>query len=157
MLEPVEEAVQAFNAATEICSILGSRFLVLETPAKLVFSDKKMRSIKNFFGSISFKGLRLVWEVRRPKGKSIPPELVAFMQDNNITHCVDLSREYPAEEEFIYRVAETLEQAQALIEAGFQYVTDMNGAKLFRKRRSLAEGSWSSVKGAESCEKGVVV
>lgn len=63
----------------------------------------------------------------------------------------------PFDEEFICRVAESLEEAQALIEAGFEYVTDMSSIKLFRKRKILVDlkgGPWSSVKGAESSEKG---
>ncbi|NIQ06174.1 MAG: site-specific integrase [Candidatus Korarchaeota archaeon] len=38
-------------------------------------------------------------------------------------------------EEFTCRVAKTLDEAKELIEAGFQYVTDMDDAKLFRKRK----------------------
>ena len=37
--------------------------------------------------------------------------------------------------EYICKVAKTLEEATQLIEAGFEYVTDMNGYKLFRKRK----------------------
>jgi hypothetical protein len=33
------------------------------------------------------------------------------------------------------KTATTLEQAAQLIENGFEYVTDMNGIKLFRKRK----------------------
>ena len=33
------------------------------------------------------------------------------------------------------KVAKTLEEVTALIEAGFEYVTEMGGAKLFRKRK----------------------
>lgn len=38
-------------------------------------------------------------------------------------------------DEFHVKVAETLEEACKLIEAGFEYVTDMEGKKLFRKRK----------------------
>ena len=33
------------------------------------------------------------------------------------------------------KVAKNLEEAAGLIEAGFEYVTEMDGAKLFRKRK----------------------
>lgn len=36
-------------------------------------------------------------------------------------------------EEFTCRVAKNLEEAKELVEAGFDYVTDMDDAKLFRK------------------------
>jgi len=51
---------------------------------------------------------------------------------------------YPVDEEFIYKIAETTEDAQELIEAGFEYVTEMNSAKLFRKRKILIKGLGSS-------------
>jgi len=40
-----------------------------------------------------------------------------------------------AEDEWICKAAETVKEAQGLIEAGFQYVTEMDGVKLFRKRK----------------------
>lgn len=38
-------------------------------------------------------------------------------------------------EEFVCKVAQTLDEAKALVETGFDYVTDLNDAKLFRKRK----------------------
>ncbi len=38
-------------------------------------------------------------------------------------------------EEFHVKVAETLDEACKLVEVGFEYVTDMDGNKLFRKRK----------------------
>ncbi len=38
-------------------------------------------------------------------------------------------------DEFTCRTAQTLEEAEELIEAGFDYVTEMNGYRLFRKRK----------------------
>ncbi|MDH5461352.1 MAG: tyrosine-type recombinase/integrase [Candidatus Bathyarchaeota archaeon] len=38
-------------------------------------------------------------------------------------------------EEFTCRIAKTLDQAKELIEAGFEYITDMDDKKLFRKRK----------------------
>ncbi len=39
------------------------------------------------------------------------------------------------EDEFLCKVAKSLEEASSLIEAGFDYVTEMDGMKLFRKRK----------------------
>ena len=47
------------------------------------------------------------------------------------THLVDF--ENP--DEWVCRTAKTLEEAKELIEAGFEYVTDMDSFKLFRKRK----------------------
>jgi integrase len=38
-------------------------------------------------------------------------------------------------DEFTVKVAETLKEACELLEAGFEYVTDMDGKKIFRKRK----------------------
>lgn len=39
------------------------------------------------------------------------------------------------DDEFHVKVAHSLDEACKLLEVGFEYVTDMNGAKLFRKRK----------------------
>ena len=39
------------------------------------------------------------------------------------------------DDEFSAKVAKSVEEACKLIEAGFQYVTEMDGAKIFRKRK----------------------
>jgi integrase len=39
------------------------------------------------------------------------------------------------EEEYTCKTAKTIEEATALIEAGFQYVTEMEGVKIFKKRK----------------------
>jgi integrase len=39
------------------------------------------------------------------------------------------------DDEFHVKVAQSLDEACKLLEVGFEYVTDMNGAKLFRKRK----------------------
>lgn len=46
------------------------------------------------------------------------------------THLVDFKSE-----EYTAKVAKTLNEAAELVEAGFDYVTDIDGAKLFRKRK----------------------
>ena len=46
------------------------------------------------------------------------------------TQLLDLS-----DEDYTCKTANTVKQATALIEAGFQYVTKMDGIKLFRKRK----------------------
>jgi len=46
------------------------------------------------------------------------------------THLIDFK-----DEEYVVRIAKTVKQACQLIEAGFEYVTDMEDTKLFRKRK----------------------
>jgi len=95
-LEPVEEALNTFDVMTDICRILNSRFLILETPSSLDFTSEKTESIGNFFQSANTKGIRIAWEVRRGEAKPVPSSLATLMQDCKIIHCVDLSKEEPA-------------------------------------------------------------
>jgi hypothetical protein len=46
------------------------------------------------------------------------------------THLVNF-----ATDDFTCRCAKTLQEASVLIEAGFEYVTEIDGVKLFRKRK----------------------
>jgi integrase len=46
------------------------------------------------------------------------------------THLVNF-----ASEDYVCKVAKTIEEAKSLIEAGFEFVTDVQDAKLFRKRK----------------------
>ena len=39
------------------------------------------------------------------------------------------------EEEYICKIASNLKEATDLVEHGFQYLTEMDGVKLFRKRK----------------------
>jgi hypothetical protein len=39
------------------------------------------------------------------------------------------------DDEYHVKVAQTLEEATKLLEVGFEYVTDMDGAKIFKKRK----------------------
>ena len=40
-----------------------------------------------------------------------------------------------SDDDYVSRVAKDLEELCQLVEAGFEYVTDMDGVKVFRKRK----------------------
>ena len=42
---------------------------------------------------------------------------------------------FEANDDYEVKTAETLDDARKLLEVGFEYVTDMDGMKLFRKRK----------------------
>ena len=42
---------------------------------------------------------------------------------------------FEVNEDYDVKIAETLDDACKLLEVGFEYVTDMDGKKLFRKRK----------------------
>jgi hypothetical protein len=43
--------------------------------------------------------------------------------------------DFPEDEDFICKVAKTVQEASQLIESGFEYVCAIDDAKLFRKRK----------------------
>lgn len=43
--------------------------------------------------------------------------------------------QFPHNEKYICKVAKTVKEAKELVEAGFEYVTEMNNCKLFKKRK----------------------
>jgi integrase len=60
----------------------------------------------------------------------------------------------PQNEEYICKTAKSIDEAKKLIEAGFEYITDLDHCKLFRKRKtsylgtgmgSIQKGPWSSL------------
>lgn len=46
------------------------------------------------------------------------------------THLIRFS-----DEEYVSAVARTVDEVRKLVEAGFEYVTEIDGAKIFRKRK----------------------
>lgn len=88
-LKPVDQAHAIFSRMIGVCRILEAPFLHLLTPANYVFDDDKISQAKDFFSSISLKGVHLAWEVRSPK----TTKLANLMRDYEIVHSVDLSRE----------------------------------------------------------------
>jgi uncharacterized protein YecE (DUF72 family) len=90
-LKPMEEAYAVFNRMKTYCRALRAPFLVLETPASRNLTAEGLAAARNFLGSISTDGLRLVWEYRAP----ITPEVNRLMQDFGIIQSVDLSLQKP--------------------------------------------------------------
>ena len=90
-LKPVDEAYQIFGQMITYCRLLDSPFLVLETPASYILDNCSLGAAKDFFASVSLKGLRLVWEIRAP----VTNQAIDLMKDFNIVHCVDLSKDKP--------------------------------------------------------------
>ena len=91
-LKPIDEAYSVLDKMTTYCRVLNAPFLVLETPKSYVFKKKEIEEAKEFFSTVDLKNIRLVWEIRAPITKKIPK----LMQEFNIIHCVDLSREQPS-------------------------------------------------------------
>ncbi len=91
-LRPVDEAYGVLSKMTAYCRVLNAQLLVLETPKSYIFKSKEVEEAKQFFSTVNLKNIRLVWEIRAPTTK----ETSKLMQEFNIVHCVDLSKEEPS-------------------------------------------------------------
>ena len=92
-LKPTDEAYQVLGQMITYCKILDSPFLVLETPATYVLDDQCVKIAKDFLGSATLSGVRLVWEIRAP----ITQQVINLIADFNIIHCVDISKTKPTQ------------------------------------------------------------
>jgi len=92
-LKPLDEAYQVFGQMLTYCGLLDSPFLILETPASYILDNKSLSAVRDFFASVSLKGVRLVWEIRAP----ITQQAFELMTDFNIIHCVDISISKPVD------------------------------------------------------------
>ena len=93
-LKPVDEAYQVLGKMISYCDILGSPFLVLETPASYIVNHAEAKNAGDLFSSFALRGVNLVWDIRSP----LTTEAVDLMHDFNIIECVDLSIKSPSVE-----------------------------------------------------------
>ena len=81
-------------------------------------------SFRHFFGTMTYHRTKDIPFTKRKMGhRSLKSTLV-------YTHLVNFKSD-----EYAVRVAENIQEACKLVEAGFEYVTDMDGFKIFRKRK----------------------
>ncbi len=90
-LKPTNEAYQVLSRMLSYCGILEAPFLVLETPASQRFETQAVNEAREFLGSANLRDVRLVWENRAPPND----QWKNLLQDLNIVHAVDLSRDTP--------------------------------------------------------------
>jgi len=81
-------------------------------------------SFRHFFGTMTYHKTKDILYTQRQMGhRNIKNTLI-------YTHLIQFSSE-----EFISKVAGTVEEACNLVEQGFEYVTEMDNVKIFRKRK----------------------
>jgi uncharacterized protein YecE (DUF72 family) len=90
--KPVQEAYTVFSRMIGVCRVLKAPFLHLETPVRYTFDEQKVREAREFFSNVDQRGVGLAWEIRG----EVTEEIAKLMQDFDIVHSVDLSREAPA-------------------------------------------------------------
>jgi integrase len=81
-------------------------------------------SLRHYFGTMTYHRTKDILYTQRKMGHRNLKNTLIY------THLVNFKLD-----EFTVRVAETIKEACKLVEAGFEYVTDMEGKKLFRKRK----------------------
>ena len=97
-LAPTEGAFRVFEKMRSICRALGAGILHMQSPPRIDYTEPKIEAIRSFLSSIDLKDTRIAWEIRAEGQPSIPANMVRLMQDFNVIHSVDLSREEPAYE-----------------------------------------------------------
>jgi integrase len=115
----VEESYRNFfrNFAEQRLKISGR----LQNPRIRRISFKTLRHWKASTLYAKTKDLLLVKEVLGHRSISSTMKYTHLIQFN--------------EEDYVCKVAKAVKEAQVLIESGFEYVTDVEGYKLFRKRK----------------------
>ncbi len=91
-LQPTPEALESFQKTRRICGILKTNLMHLQTPPSLTVKKVLTRSFQDFLSSVNLGELRLVLEIRGTQPSKLPKGLVRTMQDHNMIHCVDLSK-----------------------------------------------------------------
>lgn len=89
---PISEAFKVLEKMITICSTLKAGILHLQTPATFQPAKSNVELVRNFFSSTDLKGIRVALEMRSTK-QPLNPDLVKTMQDYNMVHCIDLSKD----------------------------------------------------------------
>jgi len=90
--QPLPEAFNVLKKMTTICNTLKAEVLHMQTPATFQFTRTNVDLMRNFFSSADLKGVRVALEMRGGE-RSLNPGLVKVMEDYNMIHCVDLSKD----------------------------------------------------------------
>jgi len=92
-LKPEKEVFESFERMKRICKVLNAEILHLQTPPAFELSETTIENIRQILPSLNLGSLRLALEIRRTPSADLPGRLVKVMQDFNIIHSVDLSKD----------------------------------------------------------------
>jgi len=84
----------------------------------------RLYDLRHFFGTMTYHKTKDILYTKRQLGRSKIETTLIY------THLVNFKSD-----EYTVRVAENLQEACKLVEAGFEYVTQMDSKKIFRKRK----------------------
>jgi uncharacterized protein YecE (DUF72 family) len=90
---PTEDAFGLLELMLTYCRILGSKLLVLQSPASAKLDQDFIDQARSFFcSSITDRAVKMAWEFRI-KPDQMPEALVSLMRDFDMIHVVDLTFE----------------------------------------------------------------
>jgi uncharacterized protein YecE (DUF72 family) len=91
-LQPKPETFEALEKMITICNILKADILHMQTPPTFKLAKTWAKLLRNLFSSTDLKGVRIALETRGAK-EPLNRDLVKTMQDHNMIHCIDLSKD----------------------------------------------------------------
>jgi uncharacterized protein YecE (DUF72 family) len=95
--QPTQETLENFQKIQKICETLEGETIHFQTPPSLRMEQTSTQSLHNFLSSVDLGKMRIALEIRGTSPSQLPQELVKTMQENNVIHCIDLSKgEMPA-------------------------------------------------------------
>jgi len=96
-LEKANVAFENFERIKRICSELRAEVIHMRIPPRLAAKENLADKLKDFLASAKHDGIRIALELRGLPAGKIPKELLKVMADNDVIHCVDISKgEEPA-------------------------------------------------------------
>jgi uncharacterized protein YecE (DUF72 family) len=95
-LKTEKDSFEAFERMKQICKILGSRILLIQTPGS--FKPDKLVDAERFFREVDRGGLVLVWETRGPSWESHDAykKLTRVLRELEVGHVSDPFKLMPA-------------------------------------------------------------
>ncbi|MCZ2809572.1 MAG: tyrosine-type recombinase/integrase, partial [Candidatus Bathyarchaeota archaeon] len=100
------------------------RNTVAEKLKDATFRTIRLYDLRHFVGTMTYHKTKDIIYTQRKLGHRNLKNTLRYVQLMDFEH-----------EDFTSAVAGTLQEARQLVEAGFEYVTEMEGTKVFRKRK----------------------
>jgi len=90
--QPSNEAYNSFEKMITICKTLRADILHMQTPQTFKPNKDNANLIRSFMSTVDPKGVRITLETRGGN-QALSPDFVKTMQDHNMVHSVDLSKD----------------------------------------------------------------
>ncbi|MCW4053617.1 MAG: site-specific integrase [Candidatus Bathyarchaeota archaeon] len=115
------------NSQTPIVCLVQQRKNIAKKLVNPRIAKIHFHLIRHWFGTMEYHKTQNIVHVQRKLGhKSILNTMIYVNLEQAIFEISD---------DYLVKTASTIEDAIKLLEVGFEYVTDMDGKKIFRKRK----------------------